>query len=381
MKIPRRIKRSTLYTWARNTKLGRKYLVAKGKVLKFDDISEYQNQAPALYLRERSKCMPVVGIVRSGTMFDDYVGKNSSWLFYERYLKNNNIRYEYYDIHASDWLDKAKELDIIMWHVNSTPSELYMAESKIYVLEKELKKMCFPSFHEVWQYEDKSRAAYLYETYGLPAIPTFSTNSYQEAMDFLEVMKFPVIAKTNTGAGSFGVRKIQSRTEAKRYIKTAFSSRGKKTIYPYARQKDYILFQEYISDATFDLRVKLVGNKAFGFYRYPEKGDYRASGAGNVEKKAIPEEALRIAVRVKDSLQSRRLGVDLLYSGEHNQYLIIEASLFNLERTSEELIVDGVPGYYDISDIENITFREGRFWIHELVMEEVVREWLAQHNT
>ena len=35
----------------------------------------------------------------------------------------------------------------------------------------------------------------------------------------------------------------------------------------------------------FDLRVIIVGDSYFGYYRYPRKDDYRASGSGIVEKK------------------------------------------------------------------------------------------------
>ena len=135
------------------------------------------------------------------------------------------------------------------------------------------------------------------------------------------------------------------------------------------------LFQEYIDDAKFDLRVMIMGNKAFGYYRYPNKGDFRASGAGNYEKRAIPIEALKIAIDVKNNLHSRLMGVDLLFSTKRQKYYIIEASLFNQIDTPEQLVIDGIPGYYDISDINNIIFKPGKFWIHELVMDEIIKEW------
>ena len=69
------------------------------------------------------------------------------------------------------------------------------------------------------------------------------------------------------------------------------------------------------------------------------------------------------------------MGVDMLHSNKHNQYFIIETSLFNQIDTAEQLKVDGIAGYYDISDENNITFKAGRYWIHELVMDEVIREW------
>jgi len=146
------------------------------------------------------------------------------------------------------------------------------------------------------------------------------------------------------------------------------------------RHKDYVLFQELIDDAKYDLRIMIIGNKAFGYYRYPNKGDFRASGAGNYEKKDIAYEAIRIAVDVKNKLNSRLMGVDMLYSDKQGKYFIIETSLFNKIDTAEQLKVDGIPGYYDISNINDITFKPGSYWIHELVMDEIIREWYSKQN-
>lgn len=118
-----------------------------------------------------------------------------------------------------------------------------------------------------------------------------------------------------------------------------------------------------MEDATFDLRIMLIGDMAFGYYRYPNKGDFRASGAGNFEKKSIPLDALKLAIEIRDKLQSRQLGVDLLYSEKYSQYFIIETSLFNRIDSPSQLEINGSSGYYDISDINNILFKEGRFWI------------------
>jgi len=372
----------TLRNWLlnkiKNRKLYKRHIIKKGIVLKYNEITEYQNQAPPIISNLNSEYRiksPTVGIVRNGLRFDDYVYKNASWLFYERYLKNNNIKYEYYDIFKSNWIEEAKKYDIIMWHVNSTPIELNIAQSKIYILEKIMGKFTFPSFHEIWQYEDKCRASYLYKIYGSPSITTFLTNSYKEASAIINKLDFPVVAKASTGASSSGVEKINNSREAKKYVKEVFSDKGRKTIYPYMRHKDYVLFQEFIDDAKYDLRIMIIGNKAFGYYRYPNKGDFRASGAGNYEKKDIAYEAIRIAVDVKNKLNSRLMGVDMLYSDKQGKYFIIETSLFNKIDTAEQLKVDGIPGYYDISNINDITFKPGSYWIHELVMDEIIREW------
>ncbi len=119
----------------------------------------------------------------------------------------------------------------------------------------------------------------------------------------------------------------------------------------------------------------IIGEKLFGYYRYPKKGDFRASGAGIYEKKELPENAMRLAISIKQKMNSRLLGIDLLYSQKEQQYYVIETSLFNRIDTAEQLVVNGIPGYYDISNNDDIVFKVGRYWIQELVMQQIVEQW------
>jgi glutathione synthase/RimK-type ligase-like ATP-grasp enzyme len=370
--IPESVKRLL-----RKTSFYKKHSLKRKRVVKYSDVDIFLNEAPVLNLGLELKEKPNVGIIKTqeSVLGKDYVNPKASWLRYERFCKNNDIPYGFFDITRSNWMTEAEKYDIIICHTESNPAYQEMIESKIYILENLMGKFCFPSYHEVWQYEDKNRANYLYQHYGLPTIPTYVTQNKEEAFDLIDKVGYPFITKTTIGAGSSGVRKIKTRSEAVKMINSIFCHNGLKTQYPYQRQKDYLYVQKFIDDATFDLRIMSVGNMAFGYYRYPNKGDFRASGAGNTEKKAIPEDALKLAIEVRDKLKSRQMGVDLLYSYKDKKYYIIETSLFNQIDTPEQLVIDGVPGYYDISDIDNIKFKKGRFWIQELILRDLIIEW------
>lgn len=357
-------------------------MIRNESAFKYAETDKYLDEAPILKLDCNLDNLPKVGIVKTqkSILGEEYVNPKASWLRYERFCKNNDIPYGFYDITLSDWIQEADKYDIIICHTESTPAYQDMIESKIYVLEKIIGKHCFPSYHEVWQYENKNRANFLYQAYNLPTIPTYVSYNEDESYDIANKISYPFITKTTIGAGSSGVFKVSSKKQAIKRIKKIFSTMGLKTQYKYQNQKDYFYFQEFIDDATFDLRIMLVGNKAFGYYRYPNKGDFRASGAGNTEKKEIPQEALLLAIDVRRKLKSRQMGVDLLYSKRHNQYFIIETSLFNQIDTPEQLVINGVPGYYDISDINNIQFKEGRYWVQELVLRDIISEWDEQRK-
>lgn len=361
----------------RKTSFYKSSAINKKLIMSISDINIFLNEAPPLLLNNEFYKKPYVGIVKTqlSNLKDGYDNPKASWLRYERFCKNNNIKFDFYDIKRSDWLEEAKKFDIIICHTEGTPAYQEFFESKVYILEKILNKSCFPSFHEVWQYEDKNRSNYLYQCYHLPTIPTIATNDQKEALIVSKKLGYPYIAKTTIGAGSSGVFKVDNEKQTKAIVNRIFSNSGLTTQYPYKNQKDYFYCQKFIDDATFDLRIMLVGDMAFGYYRYPNKGDFRASGSGKFEKKEIPLDALKLAIEIRDKLKSRQMGVDLLYSEKYSQYFIIETSLFNQIDSCEQLEIDGKAGYYDISDINNICFKEGKFWIQELTLRNVLIEW------
>lgn len=295
------------------------------------------------------------------------------WPKFERFLKSNQISYNYYDIYANDWQQKGADFDLIIWHPKSSPTAQQEAENKIYVLEKLMGKKCVPSYHEIWPYESKIRMHYFFQNFNLPEIPTYVFNKKSDALEFINKTQFPIISKLDTGSSSYGVQKIESKSQANRLINQVFSSQGKSTYWPYFRQKEYVLFQTFIPNAKFDLRVIVVGDKLFGYYRYPKKNDYRASGAGIYEKKGIETKALEIAWQVKESFNARFLATDLLFDEQNGEYKIIESSFFIGIDTCEQLVVDGIPGYYEKNE-EEYTFKSGKYWVQELLLLEVFRE-------
>lgn len=347
----------------------KRQLKNSGMIIPISEMDNFLNTADKILLSNKIEKFRV-GLVKDLDYLksDDYFVNRADWPKYERFLKNNNICYSFFDIRSSNWLEAAEEFDIIIWHLYSSPSSRAEAESKIYFLEKYLKKICFPSFEEMWSYENKVRASYLYTYYGLPSVPTFITNSKIDAIRFLNEAKFPIISKITTGSTSYGVIKLKNKKTAVKFVNSCFSDIGRKTYWPFVRQKNYVYFQKFIEDAKYDLRIIIVGNKFFGYYRYAKKGDFRASGAGIVEKKALPEEAMRIALNAKSVLKSTSLAIDMVYSESERQYYIIETSIFFGIDTPEQLIVNGKPGYYEYAN-DTFIFKEGRFWIQELALQ------------
>lgn len=353
--------------------------IKEGKLLPYNQLPQLLDDADEVLFNIALEDKTFnVGLVKDKPFYEDneYVDPSLYYPKYERFLKKNNIKFEYYDIYAYDWLEKANLYDVIIWRTDGNPMTQETALNKIYVLDKIMNKICFPSFHEVWTYEEKINAHYLYSYYNLPQIPTFVSHSKEDALDFIKKTEYPIISKIVTGASSKGVKKINTYKDALTLVNQAFSSKGIKTFFPYIRQKNYVYFQQFIRGAEFDLRVMVIGNKLLGYYRLPNEGDYRASGAGNYVKKEIPVEALDLAFKTKALFNTTFLATDMLYSKDTNEYLIIESSLFIGVDTPEQLVINNVPGYYERLSDGNYIFKEGRFWVQELVLLEFFKKKL-----
>jgi len=300
---------------------------------------------------------------------------------YERFLKHNKIPFEYYDVQKSDFIKRAKDFDLIVWRTGSSFADQYEAKSKIEFLEKELNLSIFPSSSEIWFYEDKVRQQWLFEENEIPAIKSFVSFSKDETMEYLQHCTYPLVSKEATNSGSEGVYLITNRAQAERFCHKVFGPGHRAVNYTYIRQKNYVLFQEFIPDYQHDLRVIIIGNQFFGYYREIPKGDFRASGAGILIKEDIPEEALYFAKSVKEKLpDTHYLSVDMLKDQRDDQYYVIEVSLFNRVSSSDRLVVDGVPGKYVFEDNE-FSFYPGRVWVQELVLREVLITWINKQKT
>lgn len=336
------------------------------------ELEDYLEEAEKVMLSDSSVAKNViVGLVRDGHEYEGYVKERAYYPKYERFLINNNIQYEYYDILDSNWLANASKFDLIVWHMTSDPSTQEIATNKLYILDKVLGKKCHPSFDEIWTYEDKVNMHYLYQVHNLPEIPTFVSHCKKDTLNYINKVQFPIISKLITGSSSYGVEKIESLKAAKKLINRTFSYKGSKTYFPYQRQKDYVLFQEFVPEAEFDLRIIVIGDKLFGYYRYPNKGDFRASGAGNYSKKEIDPIALEMAYQVKEKFNCIFLATDFLYSKANQCYYIIESSIFIGVDTPKQLEIDGVAGYYKRVAKGQYMFMKGKFWIQELALKEL----------
>jgi glutathione synthase/RimK-type ligase-like ATP-grasp enzyme len=305
---------------------------------------------------------PRIGIVRD-------LERVPRWTKYRRFLRNNGFAHDFCDIHAHDWIERARPFDAIINLVSNDFSHLEEMRIKHHLLESRMGKVCYPSAARTLLYEDKCFEAYLAKVHGLPFAPTAVCCAKDDALAWLETARFPLVSKVNHSSGSMGVEMLRTPREARRVVRQAFSRTGRVVHVPWFRQKNYVYFQEYVPNDGYDIRVILTGDRAFGYYRKVPRGDFRASGMNTVQRRGLPEEAIRTALEVRRRVRSPMLVVDMVHTPE-GRYVIIEFSIMCLVDRDDDLIVDGVPGAYVIGEDGGIRFEKGRYWIHELALRQ-----------
>jgi len=314
---------------------------------------------------------PLVGLVRDP---DDY----PYWTKYRHFLEANAIPFELFDIHRSRWLEEAARFDAVVWRPMSFPSEIEECRRKVFTLERELGTLCYPSFPEAMLYEDKLLQYELLRQHGFPAIETFVSHSQEEALAYVAGCSYPIVWKVGCGSGSLGVELVRDARAARRLVRRVFSFAGRSTYWPYAGQKDYVYLQRLEPNRGWDVRVIVIGDAVFGYYRDVPAGEFRASGMGLVRRGAPPEAAMLIARRVARAFDLVHVAVDMLAHPADERLSIIEISSFAQVNTPMQLLIDDVPGMFMFSDDDSHRFVPTVVWPQELALRLVLeRRWLA----
>jgi glutathione synthase/RimK-type ligase-like ATP-grasp enzyme len=309
---------------------------------------------------------PRVGIVKDNETVP-------RWTKYRRFLENNGFPYGSYDLHAHDWIERAADFDVIVNIVSNELDRLEETRVKYHFLESYLGKRCYPSADQVLLYENKSLEAFISTACDLPFAKTYVSHSQADALSLVEKARYPLVSKVNYSAGSMGVELVPDAAKARKIVRQAFSRTGRRLHLPWRRQKGYVYFQEFVPNDGFDIRVILTGDRAFGYYRRVPKGDFRASGMDTVERRGLPEEAIRVALDVQKRVPSPQLVVDMVH-GLDGRYVIIEYSIICLMDRADDLKVDGVPGVYIIGEDGAVRFEPGRYWIHEFALRKFLQD-------
>lgn len=330
---------------------------------------------------------------------------NSKGLFSDRwiaYCTANGIPFKIIDCFSTDIVSQLSDCDTVMWHFNHKgPRESKFAKQLLFALESSGKKV-FPDFNTVWHFDDKVAQKYLLEAINAPLAPSFVFYSKQEVTQWIDNTSFPKVFKLRNGAGSDNVRLVSSREEALRLISKAFG-RGfrqynaldnlRERIRKYntsrtnlwdvvrglvrlfvttrydrvtPRESGYIYFQDFIPGNDHDIRVVVIGDKAFAIKRMVRRNDFRASGSGEIlyERDLFDVGTIGLSFDISSKLGFQCMAYDYVYL--ERQPILVEIS-YGFSKEGYDLC----PGFWD----SNLNWHEGSFnpygWMVENLLQRV----------
>jgi glutathione synthase/RimK-type ligase-like ATP-grasp enzyme len=279
------------------------------------------------------------------------------------YCKSNDIAYKIVNAYGTDIIENLKDCDALMWHHHhgSFQDEL-LAKPILYALEHAGVKV-FPDFKTAWHFDNKVAQKYLFEFLDAPHITSYVFYNKKAAIEWANKTIFPKVFKLKGGAGSANVQLVHGKNQSVKLINTAFGkgfkqfdgkayfidnlkkyNSGKKSLKQVmkafgrmfvstefskvsGRERGYIYFQDFVPNNDSDIRVIVIDGKAFGLKRMVRKGDFRASGSGEIRYSIdeIDTRCIQIAFETNKKLNSQCIAFDFVFDTDRNP-LIVEIS-------------------------------------------------------
>lgn len=277
----------------------------------------------------------------------------------------NNLNYEVIDFYANKAIERLNNFDCLLWYIIPySLADMLEARSILYSAKVQGLKV-FPDFNDIWHFDDKVAETYLLGSINAP-IP--DTNIFYDYVSFKEwingEVKFPLVGKLRCGSGSHNVKIFHKKRGLRGYAKRMFgkginsapslffkttsnikSSKGWVTIKQRARripeflrtlsdarkfpnEKGYVFLQEFIPNEGYDLKIVVVKDKLSFIARNIRKGDFRASGGGDLffDKRLVTKNIIESAFATSDKLGFQCMGYDYVVDKESGIGKIVEIS-------------------------------------------------------
>lgn len=317
------------------------------------------------------------------------------------YCDRHKIPYKIVNCYDNDIVEQIKDCEALFWHHNhADPRDVLFAKQLLTSLEMSGKKV-FPDYYTSWHFDDKLGQKYLFEAASIPHVPTHVFYEKKIALKWAESTSFPKVFKLRRGAGSRNVWLVNSRKGAEKTINKAFGGgyrqydawggmkesfrkfrlgKGKfiEVIKALAhlyiplnleksqgKERGYVYFQDFIPENTYDIRVIIIGDKAFAIKRHVRKNDFRASGSGFIEYDKELFDLSLIAQSFDNALKIKSNCAAFDYVFFNGKPLVVEVSYaFNKKGYFD------CPGYWT----KDLKWKEGPFdpygWMIENLMSE-----------
>lgn len=323
---------------------------------------------------------------------------SEKWIEYCELYK---INYKLIDCYANDIIEQVQDCHIIMWHWHHTFTRDALFALQLIKTFEMMGKKVFPDTNTCWHYDDKIAQKYLFESVRAPFINTYVFYDKKTALDWINHTSFPKVFKLRGGAGAKNVSLSETKHDALRKINTAFSggfssrnrftslrerlwyfkrdktlksflsiSKGLGRIFFLSEsdknatiEKNYVYFQDFIPYNDHDIRVIVIGKRAFAIKRMVRDGDFRASGSGKIifDPIEIPMECVRIAFDTTEKIKAQSAAYDFVFL-DGNPVIVEVSYAFAHEAYWK------CPGYWD----EKLNWIDGTFYPEYFMIEDML---------
>jgi glutathione synthase/RimK-type ligase-like ATP-grasp enzyme len=295
------------------------------------------------------------------------------------------------NVWKNDILEQLQGCDAFMWRYFHVPRDRRLAQRLMPVVEHQLGIPIYPDWRTAWHYDDKVAQKYLLEAAGIPAPQTWVFWNMESAREFLATAEYPLVWKLSGGASSESVELLRSQPQAEEALERMFhegivlprvmwwpparwtgrqrvkqtmralllgrTNRPHKSPTAVELHNNYLYLQEFVADNDGDLRVTVVGRRAFAFRRFNRPDDFRASGSGDfdLDPAAVDVDAVRLGFRVAQLLGTQSVAIDFLR--RDSSYVVGEVSYAYVT-----WVVHECPGHWVLGEDGELFWVDGQMW-------------------
>jgi len=136
------------------------------------------------------------------------------------------VAYRIVDLFNTDWIEQVLQSKcsiFVVWPGECISEWKKLFDERLLFLTRELGKQIYPSYGALWLYGSKERQRDWLKINGFPHPKTWVFYRVKEALAFVSQASYPLVAKTDIGAASYGVRILKTRRDSEQLIRKVFA--------------------------------------------------------------------------------------------------------------------------------------------------------------
>jgi glutathione synthase/RimK-type ligase-like ATP-grasp enzyme len=261
-------------------------------------------------------------------------------------LENNNFDVELMSLQSFvSFLSKNQNIENYYFYYASSQYPIYKSFIQDILVQIDLRGgILVPSFRHFLAHENKNFQELEKVRIGLESPYGIPVGTYEEGIEILKKIKYPVVIKKSTGFRSRNVKIARNYSESKRTLSKLLENNFRfdmesfyylyrriynKTEYP--KRFGKVIIQEFIPDLTYDWKILVLGSKILGVKRFVRENDFRASGSKLYDLDEIPpSDVLDFALSCKNKIQSPNVSMDICKNGDELKLLEYQTMHFGI---------------------------------------------------